>query len=170
MHRSGDSTARIWQIPPEIRGSKVAEEASRTSMVLKHSREVGDKNKDVTTLEWNREGTLLATGSYDGVARIWSQDGALQHTLEAHEGPIFSLKWNDKGNFLLSGSSDKSAIVWDVSRGDVQQQFRFHEAPTLDVDWKDDLTFATCSTDKAIHTCVVGEEYPRQTFTGNFVT
>ncbi|CAM9678388.1 unnamed protein product, partial [Ectocarpus sp. 13 AM-2016] len=64
-----------------------------------------------------------------------------------------------QGNFLLSGSSDKSAIVWDVARGDVQQQFRFHEAPTLDVDWKDDLTFATCSTDKAIHTCVIGEEY-----------
>ncbi|CAN0041076.1 unnamed protein product [Ectocarpus sp. 12 AP-2014] len=164
---SGDSTARIWQISPKLRGSKVAEDASRTSMVLKHSKEVGDKNKDVTTLEWNREGTLLATGSYDGVARIWSQDGALQHTLEAHEGPIFSLKWNDKGNFLLSGSSDKSAIVWDVARGDVQQQFRFHEAPTLDVDWKDDLTFATCSTDKAIHTCVIGEEYPRQTFTGH---
>lgn len=39
---------------------------------------------------------LLPSGSYDGVARIWSQDGALQHTLEAHEGPIFSLKWNDK--------------------------------------------------------------------------
>lgn len=150
----------------------------------------------------------------------------MQHTLEAHEGPIFSLKWNDKvifgtrscmclyvcvstrahpanrcvkevscrgsgqgilyyccavevglysnshlsledpygriygpqngmprrcaidikvyclprvfrgclsfqGNYLLSGSSDKSAIVWDVARGDVQQQFRFHEAPTL---------------------------------------
>ena len=35
-----------------------------------------------------------------------------------------------------------------------------------DVDWKDDVTFATCSTDKAIHTCVVGEELPRQTFTG----
>lgn len=47
------------------RGSKVAEEASRTSMVLKHSREVGDKNKDVTTLEWNREGTLLATGDFN---------------------------------------------------------------------------------------------------------
>ena len=32
---------------------------------------------------------------------------------------------------MLSGSSDKSAIVWDVSRGQVQQRFRFHEAPTL---------------------------------------
>lgn len=36
-----------------------------------------------------------------------------------------------QGSFLLSGSSDKSAIVWDVSKGEVQQQFRFHEAPTL---------------------------------------
>lgn len=70
-------------------------------------------------------------GSYDGVARIWSHKGELQHTLEAHEGPIFSLKWNDRGNHLLSGSSDKSAIVWDVARGEVKQQFRFHEAPTL---------------------------------------
>lgn len=41
--------------------------------------------------------------------------------------------------------------------------------PKQDVDWKDDLTFATCSTDKAIHTCVVGEEYPRQTFTGQWL-
>lgn len=56
--------ARLVRLFPVCfcRGSKVAEEASRTSMVLKHSKEVGDKNKDVTTLEWNREGTLLATG------------------------------------------------------------------------------------------------------------
>lgn len=53
-------------------GSKVAEEASRTSMVLKHSREVGDKNKDVTTLEWNREGTLLATGKQRTTAGLRS--------------------------------------------------------------------------------------------------
>ncbi|CAN0018476.1 unnamed protein product, partial [Choristocarpus tenellus] len=106
------------------------------------------------------------SGSYDGVARIWSNKGVLKHTLEAHEGPIFSLKWNAKGNYLLSGSSDKSAIVWEANNGEVKQQFRFHEAPTLDVDWKDDVTFATCSTDKAIHILIVGEEYPRQTFTG----
>lgn len=35
-----------------------------------------EKSKDVTTLDWNGEGTLLATGSYDGQARIWSRDGA----------------------------------------------------------------------------------------------
>ncbi len=29
--------------------------------------------KDVTTLDWNSEGSLLATGSYDGHARIWNE-------------------------------------------------------------------------------------------------
>lgn len=45
------------------RGSKVADEASRTSIVLPHARDGGYKNKDVTTLGWNRDGTLLATGT-----------------------------------------------------------------------------------------------------------
>jgi WD40 repeat protein len=29
----------------------------------------------VTTLDWNLEGTLLATGSYDGLARVWDTAG-----------------------------------------------------------------------------------------------
>lgn len=45
------------------------------STVLKHFAKGNDKAKDVTTLDWNGDGTLLATGSYDGLARIWSKDG-----------------------------------------------------------------------------------------------
>ena len=55
-----------------------------------------------------------------------------------------------QGNYLLTGSSDRSSIGWDTATGTVKQRFGYHEAPTLDVDWKDDKTFATCSTDKAI--------------------
>lgn len=59
-------------------------------------------NKDVTSLDWNCNGTLLATGSYDGYARIWATDGRLADTLGQHKGPIFALKWNKKGNYILS--------------------------------------------------------------------
>ena len=34
-----------------------------------------EKGKDVTTLDWSGDGNVLATGSYDGLARIWSKDG-----------------------------------------------------------------------------------------------
>ena len=127
------------------------------------------KNKDVTTLEWSSDGQLLATGSYDGVARVWARDGSLVHTLRGHKGPIFSLKWNKRGNYLLSGSYDQTTIVWDVSgsTGFVEQQFNDHKAPALDVDWKDDTTFASCSTDRTVHICRVGVPRPLKIYSGH---
>jgi len=69
----------------------------------------------------------------------------------------------------LSGSYDKTTIVWDVSSGSgfIKQQFEDHLAPALDVDWKDDSTFASCSTDKTVHICRVGSERPLKTYTGH---
>ena len=40
-------------------------------------------------------------------------------------------------------------------------------APTLDVDWKNNTSFATCSTDKMIHVCKLGETQPLKTFEGH---
>uniref|UniRef100_A0A7S2R2C7 Anaphase-promoting complex subunit 4 WD40 domain-containing protein n=1 Tax=Eucampia antarctica TaxID=49252 RepID=A0A7S2R2C7_9STRA len=162
---SGDASARIWQMA----GSD-ARAGSSVCRLLQHGTNASDrKNKDVTTLEWSSDGEFLATGSYDGVARVWRRTGALIHTLRSHRGPIFSLKWNKRGNFLLSGSYDKSTIVWDVvgQVGFVKQQFNHHFAPALDVDWKDDLTFASCSTDKTVHVCRVGQQRPIVTYSGH---
>ena len=58
---------------------------------------------------------MLATGSYDGYARIWATNGSLRSTLGQHKGPIFALKWNKKGNFILSAGVDKvSRIKYSV--------------------------------------------------------
>ncbi|KAM3385624.1 hypothetical protein ACQJBY_009428 [Aegilops geniculata] len=163
---SGDSTARIWTIPDGPCGSIQSSPAS--GHVLKHFKgRTNEKSKDVTTLDWNGEGTLLATGSYDGQARIWSRDGELKQTLFKHKGPIFSLKWNRKGDFLLSGSVDKTAIVWDTKTWECKQQFEFHSAPTLDVDWRNNNSFATCSTDNMIYVCKIGDPRPVKTFSGH---
>eukprot|EP00549_Striatella_unipunctata_P000138 CAMPEP_0118679966 /NCGR_PEP_ID=MMETSP0800-20121206/4086_1 /TAXON_ID=210618 ORGANISM="Striatella unipunctata, Strain CCMP2910" /NCGR_SAMPLE_ID=MMETSP0800 /ASSEMBLY_ACC=CAM_ASM_000638 /LENGTH=774 /DNA_ID=CAMNT_0006576029 /DNA_START=284 /DNA_END=2608 /DNA_ORIENTATION=+ len=162
---SGDASARIWQM-----GGVDAKSGCGLVQLLQHGTPAeGSKNKDVTTLEWSANGELLATGSYDGVARVWTRLGELVHTLRGHRGPIFSLKWNRSGNYLLSGSYDKSTIVWDLSDevGGVKQQFNHHLAPALDVDWKDDTTFASCSTDKTVHICKVGEASPLQTYNGH---
>ena len=166
---SGDATARIWS----MHGAKASDDVhvdhvSRTSILLEHG-PAGQPNKDVTTLEWSSSGELLATGSYDGVARVWRRTGELIHLLTCHRGPIFSLKWNKSGNYLLSGSYDKTTIVWEVNneRGVVRQQFSFHQAPALDVDWKNDYTFASCSTDKSVHICQVGSYEPLRTYRGH---
>lgn len=162
---SGDSTARIWTISD---ASSRSLNASSNVVVLKHVKgKTNEKSKDVTTLDWNGEGTLLATGSYDGQARIWNMNGDLKSTLSRHKGPIFSLKWNKKGDYLLTGSCDKTAIVWDVKVEEPKQQFEFHSGPTLDVDWRNNNSFATSSTDNMIYVCKVGENRPVKTFAGH---
>jgi len=160
---SGDSTARIWNMTQSGNDTPVE--------VLKHciqmeGREV-PSNKDVTSLDWNCHGNLLATGSYDGYARIWSTTGRLEKTLGQHKGPIFALKWNKNGNYILSAGVDKTTIIWDSSTGNCKQQFAFHSAPALDVDWKSEETFASCSTDKQIHVCKLGLNQPVKTFQGH---
>ncbi|CAG2214696.1 F-box-like/WD repeat-containing protein TBL1XR1 isoform X2 [Mytilus galloprovincialis] len=160
---SGDSTARIWNMNDNSN--------SANQLVLRHCIQRGGtevpSNKDVTSLDWNCEGTLLATGSYDGYARIWSTDGRLVNTLGQHKGPIFALKWNKRGNYILSAGVDKTTIIWDASSGNATQQFAFHSAPALDVDWQSNQTFASCSTDQCIHVCRLGMDRPMKTFQGH---
>ncbi|XP_071951112.1 F-box-like/WD repeat-containing protein TBL1XR1 [Antedon mediterranea] len=160
---SGDSTARIWNLAENT--------SSPNQLVLRHCiREGGQdvpSNKDVTSLDWNCDGSLLATGSYDGFARIWSTDGRLVSTLGQHKGPIFALKWNKKGNYILSAGVDKTTIIWDAQSGECKQQFPFHQAPALDVDWQNNTTFASCSTDRCIHVCKLSCDRPIKTFQGH---
>ena len=71
MCRSGDATARIWDT-----------DHGNASVTLPHvlpGNPDPEKTKDVTTLDWNVDGSLLATGSYDGCARIWNSSGASLH-------------------------------------------------------------------------------------------
>lgn len=160
---SGDSTARLWSVAAQAKGK-----APTKSSVLQHTSNVaGEPNKDVTTLDWRKDGLMLATGSYDGIARIWSSKGDLQRTLQGHQGPIFSLKWNKSGEYLLSGAVDKRAIIWDAATGEAKQQFEFHTAPTLDVDWRDNTSFASCSTDKLIYICELGNDQPLKRLEGH---
>ena len=112
-------------------------------------------------------GSQLATGSYDGYARIWSTSGRLISDLRGHSGPIFALKWNQNGKYILSAGVDKTTIIWDAANAEIKQQFNFHEAPALDVDWKDDDTFASCSTDKIIHVCRIGHNSPIKVILSN---
>lgn len=157
---SGDSTARIWSMDP-----------NHQEIVLKHCIHKGGQevpsNKDVTSLDWNSSGNLLATGSYDGFARIWSTTGELKKTLGQHKGPIFALKWNKSGNYILSAGVDRTTIIWDSQTGNHKQQFAFHSAPALDVDWQTDDSFASCSTDKCIHVCRLGSDKPIKSFHGH---
>ncbi|KXN70092.1 WD40 repeat-like protein [Conidiobolus coronatus NRRL 28638] len=156
---SGDSTVRIWNLSTNSLQSE-------NYIVLNHQPS-SNENKDVTTLDWNSSGTCLATGSYDGQARIWTNSGDLKFVLDKHTGPIFSLKWNKKENLLITASADNTIIVWDTTNGEMKYQLKNHTAAAMDLDWLDNSTFASCSSDKSIYVYKVGSSKPIKTFLGH---
>lgn len=112
---SADATARLWKLSSHAQGSM---EGTVESIELKHG-SPPLQDKDVTALEWNGDGSLLATGCYDGQIRLWNDEGQLHSAVETHTGPIFAIEWNRRGNFLLSGSVDKTCAVYDVTQSRV---------------------------------------------------
>ncbi|VDM53983.1 unnamed protein product [Angiostrongylus costaricensis] len=160
---SGDSTARIWNLVGSENPVTPSREFEARTKVLKHCTS-GESEK--AQQPSNKACSLIAIIRYVHYS-IHTITGRLRCTLGAHKGPIFALKWNSKGDYILSAGVDKSTIVWDAVKGQQVQQFHFHSASALDVDWITNDTFASCSTDKSIHVSRLGCDKPIRTYLGH---
>ncbi|KAJ1952748.1 hypothetical protein IWQ62_006155, partial [Dispira parvispora] len=167
---SYDATARIWTLDQSKNAPP--SETSLTSVRLVHTPADADQpNRYVTTVEWDSQGTYLATGAFDGQGRVWTAAGQLQSSQVLHQGPILALKWrpssgSNNSHQLLSTSVDTTTILWDAKTGHIQRRFTHHQAPVLDVAWLTSDTFATCSADGTIAYCSTDHTTPLQTLSG----
>lgn len=146
---SRDATAIIWEI---------GEEGYINHYLLDHATQQARQGKDIVTLSWNASGTILATGCYDGSARLWTNRGELKSVLVKHTDAIFTVQFSPDGQYLLTGAADAKIIMWTVATGEVRQVFSDHEGRVLDLDWRDNTTFASCSGDSKICVYTVGQQ------------
>ncbi len=63
------------------------------------------------------DGRYLATGSRDGIARLWdTRDGREQARLVLGEA-VWAVAFSPDGRYLATGSRDGTARVWEVASG-----------------------------------------------------
>lgn len=81
----------------------------------------------VCSLEFNADGSLLATGGMDGRVKIWnSATGACVQTLEGPGEALEWVRWHPRGNVLLAGSADFTAWMWMANTGAFMNVFTGH--------------------------------------------
>ena len=128
------SKARIWSISTGFEPP--------SHIILDHSSTLF-KKQEVTAVQWSIDGTMLATGTFDGSTKIWNPLGASISVLVGKPSPIIDLRWNKASTILLSVYLDGGLLAWDIKTGGNLKSFEFVQ----EVAWVGDETFAVAFND-----------------------
>ncbi|KAH8099279.1 WD40 repeat-like protein [Cristinia sonorae] len=142
---SKDTIVNIWNVPENLDISDSVDAPIKLAHLPK------DDQGDLTSLDWNSDGTLLAAGSYDAILRMCDSSGKLYYSYEQHKGPIFATRFSHSGKWLLTASLDGSVCVWDIPSKQLHKQYSCHKECCLDVDWISEDIFASCGADAQIN-------------------
>ena len=103
-----------------------------------------------------RLGSLVATGSEDGTAKIWQLDGERVTVLAGHQGAVQSIQFSPDGTRVVTSSQDKTIRLWDVETGREVLILRGHAASVADTAFSPDgVHLASASYDGTIHEYVL---------------
>lgn len=98
--------------------------------------------------EITRDGRYFATGSIDGVARIWNgHTGQLIRELR-HGSEINSIEFSPDGELLATAGEDRIVNLWEIESGRRRLQLTGHKNEVLSVSYSPDgRQLATASLD-----------------------
>jgi WD40 repeat protein len=104
FHRSKDAIVNLWTVPLD-KNDEAAK--SKPPMSLGHHFRGPDQG-DLTSLDWNFDGSLLAIGSYDSILRVCTVSGALYFSSTKHRVSLSVLGtyrtefmiWENRGQYL----------------------------------------------------------------------
>lgn len=82
---------------------------------------------DLLASAFSPDGTLVATASQDGTARVWDGAGRRARAVLRHDDAVVGVAFSADGSRLLTASADKTARLWDVRSGRRIREFTGHQ-------------------------------------------
>lgn len=161
-----DSTARVWDtrngkllavLPfpsANVIAAKFSADGERcllyagyptTDLLLFESRsgrlvaKLNGHTNQISGAEFNSDGKLIASASYDQDLRLWdSRDGKQIFVLRGHKGRVTRVQFSPDKKRLLSASNDKTLRIWDVATGESLAVLHGHNQEIRDASYSAD--------------------------------
>ncbi|WP_226588560.1 nSTAND1 domain-containing NTPase [Microseira wollei] len=141
---SNDGTLRLW----DLNGNPIAKPFKQQNINLPSSSSNSSysyyaygaptsnlgKNYQVTAVAFNpKNGQIIASGSNDGILRLWDLKGNLKQQFQAHQANITAVAFSPDGKFIVTGSNDKTLRLWDLNGKPIGKPFQGHRGGVTSV-------------------------------------
>ncbi|KAK7246441.1 hypothetical protein RIF29_41309 [Crotalaria pallida] len=103
----------------------------------------------VSSLAFSHDGQFLASGSLDGIVKLWDASGNLKGSLDGPGGGIEWLRWHPRGHILLAGSEDSTVWMWNADRAAFLNMFAGHASSVTCGDFTPDGKIICTGSDDA---------------------
>ena len=100
----------------------------RSNVPRGHSRGVYD-------VAFSPEGSMLATGSYDGTVMLWDAErGEVTRVLEGHDDTVHAVTFTPDRQYVVSAGGDRTARLWERETGSPVATLVGADAPLYGLD------------------------------------
>lgn len=113
---------------------------------------LGQRKVNITSVDFNHDGTLLATGAEDNTILLWDvASGAAVQTLEAHTDWVQSVSFSPDGLQVASGSVDTTIRLWDSASGNLLRTLNGHSSSVNSVSFSPSGEFVASGAGYGTH-------------------
>jgi len=125
---------------------------SGTSYEFELSKAITSHKKPVSSVVFNQDGSLIATGSTDGSVKLWETNTGKQiKAIIKHPHPITSISFNPNGKLLAVGLESGVIALWDINYKERIRTINGHEGKIYSLRFnKDGSVLASGSEDKTV--------------------
>lgn len=86
--------------------------------------DISPDNNSAVSVAFNSSGSLLATGTRDGIAHVWTVPGGREALRIVHTAPVSQLAFHPDANQLVTASDDGHVRIFDVARATLVTDFK----------------------------------------------
>jgi U3 small nucleolar RNA-associated protein 13 len=129
----GDGFIKLWDMA-WFSGSAKPSTETETPHAMKTLSTTAAHQKDVNSVAFSPDNTLLCTGSQDKVAKLWSVPSlAPVRTLRGHTRGVWSVAFSPVDQVICTASGDKTLRLWSIHDGTCLRSFEGHTSSVLKV-------------------------------------